>query len=88
MGVGRGGAWLPRILKLLAKRGCFFNFEGQKTNFTVFGPPWKEFWKNPLLPPPGKKPSDAQEGFFPGGGNFRRILPTNPSDAQKNPSGS
>jgi len=31
MGVGRGvqgGPWPPWILKLLAKKGCFFNFEG------------------------------------------------------------
>jgi len=52
MGVGRGAGrtlaphW---ILKLIAKRGCFFNFEGQKTNFTTFGPPWKKNWENPLL---------------------------------------
>jgi len=59
MGVGRGGQGPPWILKLLAKKGCFFNFEGQKPNFTTFGPPWKKFWENPLLIPPGKNLSDA-----------------------------
>ena len=46
----RGGPW-----KLLSKKGCFFNFEGQRLNFTTFGAPWKTFWENPLLPPPWKK---------------------------------
>jgi len=53
------GALPPWILRLLAKKGCFFNFEGLKRNFTTFGPPWKKFWENPLLAPPGKNPSDA-----------------------------
>ena len=49
MGVGRGGKGAlapPWILKLLATKGCFFNFEGWKPNFTTFAPP-------------GKNPSDA-----------------------------
>ena len=57
--VGRGcrGAKIPPwILKLLAKKGCFFNFEGQKTNFTAFGLPLEKiFGKSPTAPPPWKK---------------------------------
>jgi len=64
MGVGRGdrGAFPPWILKLLAKKGCFFNFEGLKTNFTTFGPPGKNFGKIPFWPTPGKNPFDALAG--------------------------
>jgi len=49
MGIGRGtgGALAPWILKLLAKKGCFFNFERYKTNFTAFGPPWKKSFRRP-----------------------------------------
>jgi len=28
------------------KKGCFLDFEWEKTNFTTFGP-LKKFWKNP-----------------------------------------
>ena len=53
MGVGRGGrgpltTW---ILKSLAKKGYFLSFEWEKTNFTTFNPPWKNFWKYPSVPP-------------------------------------
>ena len=55
VGRGEGGGLAPWNLKLLAKKGCFFNFEGYKPNFTTFGPPWKKFSENPLLAPPWKK---------------------------------
>jgi len=56
MGVGRGGrgALDPWIVKLLANKGCFSNFEGQKPNFTIFGSSWKKFLgKSSTGPPPG-----------------------------------
>jgi len=46
-------------LKLFAKKGYFFNFEGYKTNFTTFGSSLEKTLGNPLLAPPGKNPSDA-----------------------------
>jgi len=60
MRVGRGGkaSW---ILKVSPKKGCFFCFESEKTNFTTFAPPLEKFWKNTLVAPLGKNPSDAQE---------------------------
>jgi len=47
MGVGRGqrGQGLPWILKILAKTGCFLNFEWEKDKFHHFWPPWKNFGK-------------------------------------------
>jgi len=52
MGVEKGGAGRPWILKLLAKKGCFFNFEGQKPNFTTFAPSLKKIWgKSPTALP-------------------------------------
>jgi len=41
---GAGGA-------IISKEGCFFNFEGQKTNFTTFDPFWKKVGKIPYCPP-------------------------------------
>jgi len=51
MGVAKGGAGTlaPWILKNSAKK-FFFNFEWEKTNFTTFGTPWKNFGK--ILPTP------------------------------------
>jgi len=37
----RKGGKASWILKFSAKKGCFFSFELEKTNFTTFGPPWK-----------------------------------------------
>jgi len=34
-----------------SKKGCFLNFEWYKINFTTYGFPWKDFWKNPQVPP-------------------------------------
>jgi len=42
---GQGGQGPPWILKSLAKNGCFLDFEREKSNFTTFGPPWKNFRK-------------------------------------------
>jgi len=52
-----GGPWPPVDFEIISKKGYFFKFEGLKLNFTIFGSPWKK-WENPLLPPPGKNPSD------------------------------
>ena len=53
MGVGKGGkeAKAPLDLKNFRKKGCFLSVEWEKTNFTIFGPPWKKFGKNPCAPP-------------------------------------
>jgi len=48
-----------RNLKISPKKGCFLSFEWQKTNFTTFGQHLKNIWKNPLVVPPGKNPSEA-----------------------------
>jgi len=50
--VGQGH---PLDFEKFSKKGCFLDFECEKTNFTTFGPTLEKFWKNPLvLPPPGK----------------------------------
>jgi len=49
---GRGGQGPPWILKFSAKKVCFLNFEEDKSNFTTFGPFWKNFGK--IHPLPGK----------------------------------
>ena len=36
---GGMGSWHSWILKILAKKDCFFSFEWEKTNFTTFGLP-------------------------------------------------
>jgi len=41
------GALPPWILKISAKKGCFLNFEWEKTNFTTFGP-WKKILPTPM----------------------------------------
>jgi len=46
-----GGPRPPWILKILAKKGCFLSFEWEKTNFTTFASPWKNFGKIPWCPP-------------------------------------
>jgi len=40
---GRGSHRPPWILKFLA-RGCFLNFEWEKSNFIIFGHMWKIFF--------------------------------------------
>ena len=53
MGVGRGGNG-PLDFEILSKKSCFLNFEWEKANLTTF-----HHWKNPLVAPSGKDPSDA-----------------------------
>jgi len=57
MGVGRRGspAW---ILKCLAKKVVFLVLSGEK-QISLLLASLEEFWKNPLVPPSGKNPSDA-----------------------------
>jgi len=46
MGVGKGeeGAKVtPWILKILAKKRCFLDFEWEKPNFTTLGPPLEKY---------------------------------------------
>jgi len=47
MSVGRGALTPPWILKFSAKKGCFLSFEREKSNFTTFGPTWKNSGKIP-----------------------------------------
>jgi len=58
---GRGSHRPPWILKFLA-RGCFLNFEWEKSNFIIFGHMWKIFFKSPRGPSWKKNPSDAHGG--------------------------
>jgi len=54
MGVGRGaGIWK------FQQKMLFSWFRVPKTKFHHFWPPWKNFWKNPLVALPGEIPSDA-----------------------------
>jgi len=64
MAVGREGGklWVPWILKILAKIGCFPGFEWGKPNFTPLVPP--ETFGKTFTDPHAKKTSDAQvQGF-------------------------
>jgi len=56
-GAGSGLALLD--FETFCKKGCFLSFQWEKINFTTFGPLLKKFRQNPLVPPPGKNPSDA-----------------------------
>jgi len=64
MGVGRGGPSLPPDFEIISKKKLFFQFRGVKTKFHHFLPPWKKFWENPLLAPPGKNPSDVHGSIW------------------------
>jgi len=45
---GAGGFGPPRILKLLARKVCFFfNFEGEKVMSPILAHPWKKFFRHP-----------------------------------------
>jgi len=56
MGVGRGqGGHIPLDFENFGKKS-FFKFRVGKTKFQHFWPPP---WKNPLVPPHGKNPSDV-----------------------------
>ena len=48
---GRQGGLGPLDFENFTKKGCFLSFEWEKTNFTTFGPPWKNFGKIPWCPP-------------------------------------
>jgi len=65
MVVGRRGRGSrnPWILKLSVKKVVFVVSSGKKINFTTFGPPLEKIWKNPLVVPPGKNPSDTHAPF-------------------------
>jgi len=55
MGVGEGGtgggAWPLLDFEIISKKGCFFNFEGLKPNFTNLSPPENILRKSPTGPP-------------------------------------
>ena len=61
MGVGRkgqGGKTPFWILKFSAKKVVFLVLSGKK-QFSLLLAPLEKFWKNPLVAPLGKNPSDA-----------------------------
>ena len=60
----------PWILKLLAKKGCFFQFRAVKTKFHHFWTPLEKILAKSPTGPPGKNPSDAH------GTNHQSITPT------------
>ena len=41
------GAGLPLDFEIFSKKGCSLSFEREKSNFTTFGPPWKNLEKMP-----------------------------------------
>ena len=56
----RQGSLPPLDFEIFCKKGCFLSFEWEKNKFHHFWPPpLEKFWKNPILSPPGKNPSDA-----------------------------
>jgi len=63
MGIGKGGqGWAlesPCTLKISAKNVVSLISRGKNQNSPLLTPPWKNFWKNTLVAPPGKNPSDA-----------------------------
>jgi len=58
MGVRRGRLGPPLDFKILAKKGCFLSFQGEKLISPLLAP-LQEFWKNPLVALPGNNSSDA-----------------------------
>jgi len=67
MGVGKGeeGAKVtPWILKILAKKRCFLDFEWENQISPLLAPLWKNIEKPLSAPSPlGKNPSDAHEAY-------------------------
>jgi len=56
-------AWVSEGLQefeIFRKMSVFLVSSGKKTNFTTFGHPQKNIWKNPLAPL-GKNPFDAHK---------------------------
>jgi len=51
---GAGEPSRPLDFEIFSKKGCFFSFEWEKTNFTTFGP-LEKFWKNPVVAHPLEK---------------------------------
>ena len=58
MGVSEGGSRDPWILKIPAKKILFLISSGKKQISPLLPPPFEKFWKNALIPPPEKNPSD------------------------------
>ena len=54
----KGGGLSPLDLKISAKKGCFLDSSG-KNKFNHFWLHLEKFWKNSLVAPPGKNPSNA-----------------------------
>ena len=55
----KGGTLALLDFEIFSKKGCFPDFEWEKTNYTTFGLPGKIFENLPSAPPPGKNLSDA-----------------------------
>jgi len=51
-------------LKISEKKVVFLLPSGKKTNFRQFWPSLEKYWKNPLVPSPGKNPSDAHAALL------------------------
>ena len=67
----KGGLGPPLNFEIISQKRLFFQFQGVKTNFTTFAPPWKKFWENPLLLPQEKiLPTPVLYGF-----EFRAFIP-------------
>jgi len=47
----RQGGQGPLAFEIFNKKGCFLSFKWEKSNFTTFGPPWKNLGKIPCWPP-------------------------------------
>jgi len=60
--VKTGKLFVPWILKILAKIGCFPGFEWEKPNFTLLVP--LETFGKSFTDPPAKKTHDAQVHEF------------------------
>jgi len=45
------GALAPLDFEIFSKKGCSLSFEWEISNFTTFGPPWKNVGKYPSDPP-------------------------------------
>ena len=67
----KGGLGPPLNFEIISQKRLFFQFQGVKTNFTTFAPPWKKFWENPLVLPQEKiLPTPVLYGF-----EFRAFIP-------------
>ena len=65
MGVGRGaGGQGPPGFQIWSKKRLFIQFWVVKSKFDHFWPALEKSWKNPLVPPPGKNPSDPMAPWW------------------------